>query len=52
VPLAEDQLAVVRAAAVKEIAAFGLPKERSTQIANAIVGRLAVPESPAPGGTP
>jgi hypothetical protein len=52
VPLAEDQLAAVRAAAVKEIAAFGLPEERSAQIANAIIGRLAVPESPAPGGTP
>lgn len=52
VPLAEDQLAAVRAAAVKEIVAFGLPEERSAQIANAIVGRLAVPESPAPGGTP
>ena len=52
VPLDENQLAAVRAAAVKEIAAFGLPEERSAQIANAIVGRLAVPENPTPGGTP
>lgn len=50
-PLTEDQLAKVQAAAFAEIAAFGLPEDRSTQIANAIVGRLALRESAGPGET-
>ena len=42
VTLTTEQLAAVRSAAVAQIATFGLPEQRSSQIADAIVGRLAL----------